>query len=698
MTSRSFFLILFRQVLITSILFCGACRPDRDTAQWDIDALSPILNSRLDIEDLFTDSTLTVDPDGKLSIVYRNKLSDFKFQRINETFNKEYFNTVKLQNINLGTRVISNAISLGQLAQKSGAAGAVVIINNGSNATVPPMDGFGPYGFTLDATEFFQSMTLRDGWLVINMFNEFPVDITNFQYAIRNLSGGPDIMNRFVATIPSNTAYADSVRLDNNIVIEGQIRTIIQNIDSPGSRSTNVPIDTTDLLNISVTIKDLDPVQATAIFPNQILLEETQNTEIENFRGELTSMVVDSGKMFLDATSTIEDQLVFEYNIPSATNGGMPLAFNEIVPAAVAGNFSTHYAEKDITGYTVDLTGEPGSGLFNTFYTTTNARIDSSGKLITLSLEDSVFLKTGIIDLLASRSYGFLGKDTTHTQESSAADFFEFLSGADQLDLAEVNLSLEVENYIGAPLISVFNSFSARQNSGSPAPLSWTSLGQQFTIPAAIENTPGDKPSPGLLQIPITTANSNIDELLEIQPDIFELDLSTYLNGNTSSPTYTQFIYRDYGITTYLSTEIPLNLAFQNLLFRDTSSFSYAGLDPKDQLQSGELVVIGTNAFPFAVAVNMLLLDENRVVLNTLTSADLLDPARLDNNQRVSEAVKSRSRYALTPENIAHLKNCQFIVFEARFSTPDFPGPVKFYSDNYLDLTLAGDLKLRTGK
>ena len=698
MTSISRLFIFFRQALIISTLFLGACRPDRDPAQWDVDALTPILNSRLDINDMVEDSLLQSYSDGLIHIVYRHKLADFKFERINESFNKDFFNTVKLQNINLGTRVVQNSISMGKLALRSGAAGAIVVINNGSDAAVPPLDGFGPYGFTLDASQYFESMTLQDGWLVVKIFNEFPVEITNFQYSIKNLSGGPDIMNRTVASIAPNSLYADSVQLTNNIVVEGKIRATIQNIDSPGSMGVDVPIDTSDVLDITVTIKKLDPVQATAIFPNQALLEQTENTEIENFPGQLTHMVVESGKMFIDATSTIEDKIVLEYNIPPAVNNGIALGFNEIVPAAAAGSFATHRAEKDISGYTVDLTGEPGSGLYNTFYTETNARIDSSGNLITLSLQDSVFLKTGISGLLASRSYGYLGKDTLQVQESSAVQLFDILTEAEQLKLEDVSLNLEVESYIGAPLDTVFNELSTRKNSSPGQNITWTLLGQDLEIPAATENRPGDRPTPGLLQIPINTSNSNIAELLESQPDIMELDLNAYLNGNLPVYVFDQFIYRDYGISAYLSTEIPMNMAFQNLLFRDTSTFSYAGLDPNDQLQSGELVLIGNNAFPFSVGVDMILLDQDGSRIGELTSSELLDPAQLDANQRVGQPVKSQTHYPLTAEKIGLLKDCHFIVFEARFSTPDFPGPVKFYNDNYLDLTLAGDLKLRTGK
>ncbi len=698
MWSKRGFLVFFRQVLITSVLLLGACRPDRDRAQWDVEALTPILNSRLSLDDLFTDSVLTFTSDGQVSLVYRSKLGDFKFQRIDEAFDKDYSNTATLQNIDLGTRTITQTISMGQLAKRSGAAGAIVMINNGNNADIPPLDGFGPYSFNLDATNFFQTMTLRDGWLVVEISNEIPVEITNFQYLIRNRSGGADIMARNVASIMPGDLYRDSVRLENNIVVEGQIRTIIQNIDSPGSNGMNVDIDTSDVLDIRVTVKNLDPVQATAVFPDQILLSESENTEIENFRGQLTSMVVERGSMYLDATNTIEDELVFEYKIPSATLNGTPLEFDEIVPASGTSGPGNRYSEQDIAGYTVNLTGPPGSGLYNTFYTQTNARIDSSGRLITLSLQDSVLLKTGIIGLLASRSYGYLGRDTLNSTESVQGEILDILSNANQLALDEVLLSLEVENFIGAPLGVTFNNVEGVNAGGNRTSLNWNGLGQLQNVPAATENTPGNRPSPGLLQIPVNGGNSNITELLENQPKTFELDLNTYLNASVPTPVYDQFAYREYGITAYLTTELPLNLAFQNLLFADTSAFKYSGIDPKGQLQSGDLVLIGDNAFPFAVSVNMLLLDRDSTLLGTLSSPDVLQAAELDNNQRVSTAVKSQARYPLTPERIALLKNTFFIVFEARFSTGSYPQKVKIYNDNYLDLTLSGDLKLRTAK
>ena len=685
----------FLLIFIASSLF--SCKPEPNTADWEIGVLSPILNSRIDIQDIIVDSLLTSNSNNQLSIVYRNKIADLKFDRVSEGFNKSFENTVKLQTIDLGTRVVKNTLSLGTLAGSAGIAGAIIIINNGNNSAIPAFTGIGPESFDLDASDFFESMTLTDGWLVIEIDNGLPIELTNVQYLMQNQSGGSPIISRTVPSIPAGALYKDSVQLNNNVTIEGEINAVLQNMDTPGSNGNSVLIDTSDAINIKVTIKDLVPSSATAIFPNQILLQDTSDTEIEDFNGELTSMHVGRGKMFLDAKSTIEDEIIFVYSIPSAVENGVGLIFTETVPPAPIGGFSTSYAEKDITGYDVDLTGQPGTaGIFNTFFTITDGRIDSSGNLINLSLTDSVFLNTGIIDLVAARGYGYLGLDTLLTKEETEIDLFDGIE-VDAIDFDEVKLGLEIYNYIGAPINAVINTVESTQNQLNPQLLTWASLNQTLTIPAGVERSPGLKPEPGLLQLNLDKANSNIDELLETQPDLIEFDLSAYLNQSLVAPDYNQFVYLDYGIETYISAEIPLYFSATNMLFSDTSEFIYTNLDPSHRLEGGDIILNGDNNFPFDIGLEIILLDSNKVAIDTLNSLEIVESGLVDNNGTVISTVKSHIPYSLDSEAVENLKNTEYMVFRASFSTTNAPNKVRFYADSFLDIILSADLNLRTG-
>lgn len=679
------------------LLAFGACRPDTNTSNWDVGVLSPVLHSRIDIQDLVVDSLLSANSDDQLSLVYRSKIAEFKFDRIGQGFNKIFENTVKLQTIDLGERVVQNQLTLGRLASTAGVAGAVIILNNGQNIAIPAFTGIGPETFSLDATDFFQSITLTDGWLVIEIENGLPIELTNVQYTMQNQSGGTPIITKTVPSILAGANYADSVQLINNVTIEGQIDAILQNMDTPGSNGNNVLVDTSDALTITVTIKDLVPSSATAIFPDQVLIEDTTDTEIVDFNGELISMHVATGKMFLDATSTIEDEIIFDYSIPSAVQNGVSLQFIENVPPAPIGGFSTSYTETDIQGYDVDLTGQPGAmNVFNTFFTITDGRIDSSGNLINLSLTDSVFLQTGITDLVAARGYGYLGLDTLNALETSPIDLFKGID-VDQLDFDEVKLSIEVYNYMGAPLTANIKSIESAKNQNNTKTLTWSMLNQDVLVPPATENTPGDKPTPGSLALDFNKTNSNIDELFEIQPDEITTLLDAYLNKGGTTADYSQFIYLDYGLEAYVAAEIPLYFSAENMLFKDTSDFNYENLDPDDKLQSGDLILIGDNNYPFDIRVNIIMLDADSLVIDSLQATDYILSGTINPNGTVVEKNKSQVRYPLNPASIAHLKDTKFLIFEASFSTADLPTKVRFYTDSYLDFTLAGDLNIRTG-
>lgn len=685
----------FLLILIASSII--SCKPEPNTADWEIDVLSPVLNSRIDILDIIEDSLLTSNSDNQLSIVYRNQIANLKFDRVSEGFNKSFENTVKLQTIDLGTRVVTNTLSLGTLAGSAGIAGAIIIINNGNNSAIPAFTGIGPESFDLDASDFFESMTLTDGWLLIEIDNGLPIELTNVQYLMQNQSGGTPIISRTVPSIAAGALYKDSVQLNNNVTVEGQINAVLQNMDTPGSNGNVVLIDTSDAINIKVTIKDLVPSSATAIFPDQILLQDTTDTEIEDFNGQLTSMHVGRGKMFLDAKSTIEDEIIFVYSIPSAVENGTSLIFTEKVPPAPIGGFSTSYAEKDITGYDVDLTGQPGAaGIFNTFYTITDGRIDSSGNLINLSLSDSVFLNTGIIDLVAARGYGYLGLDTLLTKEETEIDLFEGIV-VDNIDFDEVKLSIEIYNYIGAPINAIINTVEATQNNINPMLLTWAELNQTITIPPGIETSPGSKPNPGVLELNLNKANSNIDELLETQPNLIEFDLSAYLNQSLNAPDYNQFIYLDYGIETYISAEIPLYFSASNMLFSDTSEFIYTNLDPSNRLIGGDLILNGDNNFPFDIGLEIILLDSNKVAIDTLNSSEFVKSGLVDNNGTVVTTLKSHVPYSIDTKAVESLKNTDYMVFRASFSTSNSPEKVRFYADSFLDIVLSADLNLRTG-
>lgn len=682
----------------------AACKPDPKVPKWDVDVLSPLVHSRLEISDMVPDSNMQVSKDGLISLVYRTQLTELKPDEIVKPLSQEFENTINLQNINLGDRTIENFVTLGQLAKGGSPIGQYIIQNNGNQTGVPAFPNMGPKSFNVNATQYFQTVTLSSGTIDLSITNGLPVDLTNISFNLDNKNSGSTIFSQNIASLPAGNTYTTSINLSST-TIEGQLKAILATFDSPGSNGNVVTVDTSDRITVVLSLKDLKPTSATAIFPDQTLANDTDDTQVPTGHAELTVIHVKSGHIFIDANSTIEDPIQLQYIIPNAKQNGKVLDLNTSINGAPTGSVSQMHTEKDLTGYTVDLTGRPGqSNIYNSFYTILLGSIDSTGNLIHLSLDDSVFLHTGIDGLLADYGEGFLGKDTIQSTENTASNLFKPIQDG-TFDLADAILSLDIENYIGAPISLKVNKLDALYYSGSgyiggnpPSVLglAWSKLGTLQLIPAAKPSAIGNKPLPGKLNIQIDQSTSNFDQLIETQPKWFKTDVTAYINGSLSSPNYSQFIYSAYGLKTWLSLEIPLSFSGSNILLTDTSSFDYTEFDKHNQLQQGELKLIADNTFPLQGTIDVELYNANGIKIGTLESTESVLAPTIDADGNSTEVKRSILHYPLDKEKIALLKKTTKLVYEVRFDTPSPPQKIRILQQNYLDLTLAGDLTIRT--
>lgn len=683
-------------VCLLGVLITTGCRPDVKRPTWDVKALAPIFSTRIGINDLLADSTVSVGPGGQVKLVTRQKLANLMPGEVAQPLNDTFYNVANIESLELSSRTISRRLSLGQLAAGAGLTGQLIIASHGTNQVIPPLSGIGPNTFPVDATQFFTSITLRDGWLILRLENGLPVPLTNMQYRISNNGPGiPVLIQNTLDTLSVGEVHYDSLRLNNNVTISGQLQAELINVDSPGSNGQPVPIDTNDAILTRVTVNKLDPVAATAIFPSQNLIEDTATSSVVAPSARLTRVHVSGGQLFLNAISTVEDELELDYIVPRGQRNGQTLQFTETLPPAPPGGTSSKTTTVPIQGYTIDMTGLPGaSNVFNTFYAVFRGRVDSSGKLVNLSLQDSVRIRTGTRNLRADRGYGFMGYDTIAFAEKSYVSPIRELTGG-QIRLDRVKVGLELNNYIGAPLdIRVDEIFA--QKGAQQRPLQWSQLGQSFTLPRAQEISPGLRPQPGRLTLTLDSSNSNAERLIEIRPDSLYTKLSAYLNRGVPQTNLSQFLYTDYGVETFLTLEVPLQAELSDLGFLDTNDFVYQELDPDNRLQNGELKLLTDNFFPLAFAPALLLLQTDGSILDTLQSAETIPAAQVDSTGRALRPTEGSVVFPITAQQVPRLKDTRRLVLLLRISSARPPGEVTLYSDNYLDVKLVGDLNLST--
>ena len=678
------------------VLLLGACSPDLSDKSWEVDVLTPIAHTSLEISDITGDSLIDVSSDSLLLLARSQKVYEFTLDDLVDPFSTTFENTAKLQTLDLGTRKIDYAISLGQLAAQQGPPfGNIIVANHGNNLPFPAISIGSPINYTINANQFFQSITLLDGWLVFELRNELPIDLINFEYDLINQQSQTLVTSGIIPLIPANGVAKDSTQLNNMTVLEGTLTAELKNLESPGSGGVAVPIDTSDQLKIQVTVKDLNPFEATAIFPAQDLIDYTEEVLFET-DFELSRIVVDTGVLYMQAISTVEEPVILEYEIPSATKANQNLLLAGTLPSSPPNGTSLYNDSKNIRDYSVNLNGinfDPN--VKNTFFAQLRARIDSSGNMVFISLEDSIYLTTGIQGLMPSKIEGWLGRDTISTDDEQLPLFlFEDIDGG-SFDLAAARIRMELINHFGADMQFVLTDVrTENQASGQMASMNWTGLGQALNLPSALDDAPNFQPIAHSESWQLDESNSNLNELFNIQPDRLIYDLDLFINpSGIADPS--GFAYRHHPIEAWMHVEIPLLLSLDGLLLIDTSDFRYSDIDPNDRLIGGTLRLFADNFMPIEAEVDLIAIDSLGTPLDTLLGTEKIRAALLNADDRVESSLRTVIEYPLDDRAIEQLKKADRMVFKGRYSTQDRPKRIPLYEHYRTELKLSGAFQFR---
>lgn len=678
------------------LLLLGACSPDLSDKSWEVDVLTPIAHTSLEISDITGDSLIDVSSDSLLLLVRSQKVYEFTLDDLVDPFSTTFENTAKLQTLDLGTRKIDYAISLGQLAAQQGPPfGNIIVANHGNNLPFPAISIGSPINYSINANQFFQSITLLDGWLVFELRNELPIDLINFEYDLINQQSQTLVTSGIIPLIPANGVAKDSTQLNNMTVLEGTLTAELKNLESPGSGGVAVPIDTSDQLKIQVTVKDLNPFEATAIFPAQDLIDYTEEVLFET-DFELSRIVVDTGVLYMQAISTVEEPVILEYEIPSATKANQNLLLAGTLPSSPPNGTSLYNDSKNIRDYSVNLNGinfDPN--VKNTFFAQLRARIDSSGNMVFISLEDSIYLTTGIQGLMPSKIEGWLGRDTISTDDEQLPLFlFEDIDGG-SFDLAAARIRMELINHFGADMQFVLTDVrTENQASGQMVSMNWTGLGQALNLPSALDDAPNFQPVAHSESWQLDESNSNLNELFNIQPDRLIYDLDLFINpSGIADPS--GFAYRHHPIEAWMHVEIPLLLSLDGLLLIDTSDFRYSDIDPNDRLIGGTLRLFADNFMPIEAEVDLIAIDSTGTPLDTLLGTEKIQAALLNADDRVESSLRTVIEYPLDDRAIEQLKKADRMVFKGRYSTQDRPKRIPLYEHYRTELKLSGAFQFR---
>jgi hypothetical protein len=571
----------------------------------------------------------------------------------------------------------------------------ILLINSGAPVTVPPVAEVGTGTVPIDATDFFISADIDSGFLDIEVFNNLALDLTDALFVLSDPVGGFEVLRDSFDLIPAGGSVSSSVDLAG-LAVGGLLEAELVRVSSPGT-SSPVAMDTADAVVVEASVRGLKVTEATAIFPAQDLVNTSSDVLYDLGGPEVTSMEIASGNVLIQVVNTIGDSIAIDYAIPGATGpDGLPVAFEAVVPPAPPGGSIFIEERFDLAGYAIDLRG-PSGNAFNTFGNDFSARIDSTGTVVTISLDDSIRVNYGLEAIVPSALYGYAGQADFQLDEEVSFDFLEGIS-VDALDMAETTLDLVIRNEQGVEGRIVMDALEAIQSStGSSVALSAPSLiGQEVDVARAVRNPF----VPGITRIALTEVNSNVDALLESLPDRLRASGEVFVNPEGNAFGYQDFIVAENALELNAELSIPLTFSGQGMAIADTLDFELFedAEDPTVAVLSASLFLTASNGFPLEGTLQLDFLDGTNTVVHTLFASPLALPeGLLGSDCRVQMPGMLEREIVLDADAVNALRQAVRVRTSAVLNTADASecgGYVTLFSDQFLAFQLAASIEL----
>ncbi len=677
---------LYFIILILALIF-SSCKHELETPSWDVDLITPVANTNVSIDQIVIEDSLIeiqTNDSGLVSLFYQSNLDDIDFDSLINIDMIVPGKTERLDSINFDNINISDTISLGELVSTIPLGS--ILFPNGSSASIPYLPNvISSDTFNVNASDYFETMILSDGYLFFEITNNLPTDISNVSVSLVNSSNLNNIAAFNFPLISSGTSAKDSLSLAG-LSIDKNIEAIINNVDVNASNG-NITVNYSDNLISKISLKNLQITEATAFFPQQELSKEITETTFDLGDAQITEIGIKTGLVKISLVSTIPDTGRIIYNIPSLKKNGVPFSTEKIVPTTISGE-STDYIF-DFQDYVLDLTGKDGrlgGDTVNTIYSELITYIDSTGELVTLNQQDSFYYYTEFI-FSPEYALGYLGTDTVEFgPEIIKNNIFNNIIGGN-IDLNNTNLSVEIDNYFGADANLVFTNLTAENsNTGEISTPSVDEdgnnfIGHEYNINrATLINLANSN-----IQSSTTSIRLNADEMLSILPDKITTSLNVYLNPNGQSST-PDFIFPDYPLDASIELEVPLNIIANNLHLRDTTDVD---IEQNEDVEVEKVFLKVENGFPIDCNIKMIILDKNQNILDTLFKNQSITSGLLQNNLVVEKSINILETSALNFEEINN------IIFDVKFNTDDVNNHVSIYNDYTIDFLLSIKLKTR---
>lgn len=640
-----------------------ACKRDLDT-NWDTEYATPIAFADMDLTDLVEDSLIVKKGDHSLDLVYDYRLavdSIDKYLEVPDTLQEK---SITLNKLVLDNRALSDTITLGEIYPLSR-------LLNGQTMDLQAFDQTSNQGTDIDITkQFFKQAKFKEGFIDMVLSNDLPVEAEKIVFQLINkLDNQIIIYDSFLNVLP-NTSVKSTKSLAGK-KIDGILTGIVKRVKTKAS-SGPVLIESEKGIRLDLSIRDVELEYATAVFPSQNLIEENQEVQYNLGGSQLTYMEIKSGFVVMEVYSNVKEELILDYKIPNSSRNfdKTDIVRQTIkVPPAQPGSYSKVIKKFPLDGYQVSYKGKTPDippFKYNTIYSEFTARMEYTGIERTLSLQDSVYVRFGLVEIKPKVAIGDFGKREFKFDKKEPIKIFEGVKG--DLSLEDINVYLWFENAFGIEAdLTIDNITAVNTRTNKSVQLLSPDLNGTFTLRRA--TNPPFKPY--IHSIIMNKSNSNIKQFVENIPDRLDSKFSLLVRPRGSQD-YTDFVFDYSRLTANLRLEMPIQFGSNGLELSQLQNFDLLSMKNSDRIKSGVLKLDVQNGYPIEAVCNIEFLDNAGNVLTTLFDVGAEQtamPGITDAQGFVNQPTQSQLVAEIPAAKMQIIRNASKIRIKAKFST-----------------------------
>jgi hypothetical protein len=405
--------------------------------------------------------------------------------------------------------------------------------------------------------------------------------------------------------------------------------------------------------------------------PGQVFINQTEEQQIDLNNIEITAFDLEAATLNYTIKSTIIGEVIYEYQINSATDQmGNVFKHEVLVPAAQIGSPAIVTGTISLANYQWDLTGMNGNST-NKILTTMNVKVsENNTSPISVSNQDTLYIQNNLASFQLQSAKGYFGQDNiTVGPDSSSIDLFNKIT-AGIIDISQLSANFELINGIGVDAQIQINQISVNDPLNNQLNLGHSIIGQNININRAFQS--GNTITPSIFSTTFDQNNSNIVAMIEAMPNQMNYGMQLQINplGNVSG--HNDFVYKEHPFQVNLDLLMPLDLIANNLTLQDTIDIN---INDTGAINYGSLYIEIDNGFP--IEAQLLLSIENGN--NDLLSPNTINAAAIDLNGSVVGSTISQHTLDLSSNDIEALKTNKKLILTIIFNTADPSNYITLY-------------------